>query len=231
MTNYRNGNISWAADPTIEDAIVMNRRFLFRFLILPVLAIGLGSTGLVGKAQAEDPSSVISSVANKAISQIANGGSWSSRRSAARSIVSSRFDVRGAARFAAGSAWKSASSNDQSAYASAFEAMLVERLLDIFEDYSGETIKVVRASQDSNNGKYYNVDTVVQGSGRNIDVAWRLRVSGGKLKAIDVKPKGLSMLQAIRKEYKSVLSRNGGDLGDLASQIRTIVDKSVAKRS
>jgi phospholipid transport system substrate-binding protein len=209
----------------------MMTRISVQFLLLFFVTI-VGSVGLTEQAKAEDPKRVIESVADYAISNIANGGSWSSRRSAARQIVSSRFDVKGAGRFALGSGWKKASKSEQSAYIKAFEATLVERMLDIFEDYSGETIRVVRASKDANNGKYYNVSSVVQMSnGNSIPVDWRLRSRSGRLLAIDVKPKGLSMLQAIRKEYKSVLSRNGGDLQDLVEQMKTLVARSKSKRS
>ena len=73
-------------------------RFLFVFLLAIV-----ANANVTSEARAEDPKRVIESVADYAISQIANGSSWSSRRSAARQIVTSRFDVRGAGRFALGS--------------------------------------------------------------------------------------------------------------------------------
>ncbi len=209
---------------------MMNRLSVQLFLMFFVTLAG--SMNFAVEAKAEDPKAVIETVADYAISQIANGGSWSSRRAAARQIVSSRFDVRGAGRFALGSSWKKASKSEQSAYISAFEQTLVERVLDIFEDYSGETIRVIRASKDANNGKYYNVSSVVQMSnGNSIPVDWRLRTRSGRLLAIDVKPKGLSMLQAFRKEYKSVLSRNGGSVSDLIEQMNTLVARSKSKRS
>ena len=209
----------------------MTRRISIQFLFLLFVTL-MGSSTFVGSAHAEDPKRVIESVANYAITNIANGGSWSSRRSAARRIVTSRFDIKGAGRFALGKNWKKASVSEQSAYVQAFEDTLVERMLDIFEDYSGETIRVVRATQDANNGSYYNVASVVQlNNGSSIPVDWRLRTRNGRLMAIDVKPKGLSMLQAFRKEYGSVLSRNGGSVADLVEQMRDLIARSKNKRS
>jgi phospholipid transport system substrate-binding protein len=53
-----------------------------------------------------------------------------------------------------------------------------------------------------------------------LDIAWRVRPKGDSFKIVDVMVEGVSMSQTQRKEYASVIRRNGGQVEGLLAEMR-----------
>ena len=206
---------------------------LQRILLVSFLAFFMSLGSLVSSvAQAEDPAQVVQSVSDRAVAKIGKGGSWSSRRSVAKSIVRNRFDANLIGRLSLGPYWKNASKSERKLYLKTFEVSLTEYFLEVFSGYAGEKLKVVRSSKDSRNPKYHVVHSLLhQANGPKAKVDWKLYKRGGHFVAVDIKVKGLSLVHSYKLEYTRYLKRHNGNMGKLIEWMEKDIRKNKAARS
>jgi phospholipid transport system substrate-binding protein len=204
----------------------MNVRPSFLFRPLGALVGLILLTGVAaGNVRAADPGAFVQSLGNQAIAQLTDRSLTEQERERRfRVLLTQNFDIPAIGRFVLGRYWKTASSAQQSAFLKTFEDVLVKRFTPMFAKYGGETFQICRVVQDPD-PKYATVCSVVNSpDGQPVNVYWRTRQSGGKLKIIDVVVEGASMAITLRSEYASVIQSNGGSVDALISSLRQKIE-------
>jgi phospholipid transport system substrate-binding protein len=122
-------------------------------------------------------------------------------------VLGQAFDLPAMARFAAGSGWGSLSSAEQQSLVRAFTRMTVATYAHNFDGYSGERFTVEGVET---RGPDKLVKTRLASSGGGHTLTYRMRLSGGSWKAIDVYYDGaVSSIMGQRSEFAGTL-RSGG---------------------
>ncbi len=144
-----------------------------------------------------------------------------------RAMVDEYFAGQAIARFVLGrSNWRRATEEQREEYLVLFEKMIVERYVDSFANYSGETLNItgvdVRSEQD------YLVETQLErpGATQAVKVVWRLRrAKTGEFKVVDIFVNGLSLSVTQQKEFSAVIRNNGNSIDALLVTMRDIIEK------
>jgi phospholipid transport system substrate-binding protein len=119
--------------------------------------------------------------------------------------------------------WRRATPEQREEYLKLFENMLLERYVDGFKDYSGETLEISRAEKRQEND--FIVHTMLKRpGGEPVNVGWRVGVGerdGQKIfKIVDIIVNGLSMALTQQKEFNSVILNNGNSVESLLEKMR-----------
>ncbi|MBM3618321.1 MAG: ABC transporter substrate-binding protein [Alphaproteobacteria bacterium] len=136
-------------------------------------------------------------------------------------------DVKWIGRFVLGTAWRSATPEQQEAYLDAYGKFLVKNYTSNFAEYGGETFVVTTARAEDRAGEFF-VRTEIQRKGGqpNVIVDYRLRAEDGKkvdFKVFDIIVEGVSLIATQRSEFASVVNRQG--LDKLISALKAKTDK------
>lgn len=194
-------------------------------LILCVFLISAPS-GAAAKS-AEDAARFIESLADTAVEELADTSRSEEERAERFShILDDAFAVEAISRFVLGRYWRAASEEERERFISAFQSMVLQRFLPLFENYSQDDYEVRRARTDPNNPDLFLVESRISDpeSGQMVPVTWRVRPTEGSFEIIDVVAEGVSMAITLRSEYGSVIQRAGGLL-PLIEQIERNVER------
>jgi phospholipid transport system substrate-binding protein len=123
-------------------------------------------------------------------------------------VVEQTYDLPLMTSLVVGSSWATISPGDQQALIAAFERMTIANYAKNFDDYSGEKFIVDPAAQPHGTDKVV-MSKLITG-GQTIPFNYRMRLSGGTWKVIDVYLNGfVSELATKRSDYGSTLSSGG----------------------
>lgn len=86
-----------------------------------------------------------------------------------------------------------------------------------FEEYTNETIKVIKVIKESNN-TYYAQTKLLRSNAESININYRLRQTDSGFKIIDIEALDISLVETQRAEMRSVISRHG--LPELFKRLR-----------
>ena len=153
--------------------------------------------------------------------------SSSDRRQAIAKILHQGFDMPWIARFVLGRNWRLANPKQKKEYLDLFQAIIEHTYSRQFTDYSGQKIGVL-GHKIGTRKKYIFVRSRIydpEQSNINISVNWRLVPHGNSFKIVDVVIEGVSMGVTQRKEYASVLQRNGNSISALIEAMRQSLAK------
>lgn len=163
---------------------------------------------------------LIRSMAETVIAILANKGlPRTQREERFRTIYRANFDHAIIAASVMGPPWRSASPAAREAYLQVFETYIAKVYAAQLSTYSGEKLEITRAEADGP-GATIESRIVDPKSGRTVDIKWRLRPTGGKLKVRDVLIENISMAQTQRREFAAVLQQRGGKAEGLTAAIR-----------
>ncbi len=145
-----------------------------------------------------------------------------------RQLMHEYFAVKGIAQWVLGKHWPRATPEQQSEYLRLYEDLMIAMYVDRFTTYQGETLEIVRT--DVIDGKDAVVHSVIArpSSGEPLKVEWRVRARGGEFKVVDIMVEGVSMGQAQRSEFASVISQKGGDVGAFLTELRKRIHHSAS---
>ena len=137
-----------------------------------------------------------------------------------RTLLNNNFAVDAIGRWVLGRYWRKATKEEQEEYSALFEDLIVATYVNRFEEFSGETLKVIKAI--SQNGKDAIVKSeIIRPAGQPpVRVDWRVRSPNGAYKIVDVLVEGVSMSQTQRSEFSSVIKREGGEIAGLLTALR-----------
>jgi phospholipid transport system substrate-binding protein len=149
-----------------------------------------------------------------------------------RILLNENFDVTRICRFVLGRHARSASQNEMAEFKRLYEDIVVLTYAHLFASYAGEGFKVKREVGDPGD-RYKLVLTEVQPGGGKppIKLDWQVKINGHSYAVVDIRVEGASMAITQREEYTSVLDKNGGDIADLLSQLRSKVARLRADRA
>ena len=133
-------------------------------------------------------------------------------------MVRQDFDVTGICRFVLGPYWRVASPAQRQQFCDGFADRLVrfygQRLAQ-----SGSGNFVVTGSRTGSDGAIVT-SRIIPPQGAPIAVDWRLGISDGVYKIVDVAIDGVSMALAQRSEITALIAREGGQLGVVLATMR-----------
>jgi len=162
----------------------------------------------------------IDSMGKRAIGFLGNGSlSQKQKEREFRKLLKSSFDMKTIGRFSLGRYWKASSSAQQKEYLKLFEDMVVEVYAARFSEYKGQKLDVRNARPDGKN------DSIVQSyilddSGNEFSIDWRVRYKNGQYKIVDVVIEGVSMTVTQRSDFSSVIQRGGGNVDVLLAHLK-----------
>lgn len=201
----------------------MHRR---QFIIVPLVAALLAFAPLGARAEVsnEEVKAFVNSMASSAINSLTGQDiAREVRKERFRVLVHDFFAIKSIGKWVLGRHWRRASPEQREEYLKLFENMLLERYVDGFKDYSGESLEISRAEKRQEND--FIVHTMLKRpGGQPVEVSWRVGVGerDGKsiFKIVDIIVNGLSMALTQQKEFNSVISNNGNSVESLLEKMR-----------
>ena len=184
---------------------------IIRRLILSLALVAM--TGLASvafaTAQTGEASQFIRQLGDDAISTLQSPGITLEEREARfRGILRAGFDVPFIGRFVLGRYWKQTPEDVRNDYLNLFSEYVLQIYSARLGGYAGETLTVISERQAGT--KDVVVATRIdRPSGPPISAEWRVRVTDGRPRIIDVSVEGVSMVVTQRQEFASVIQRNG----------------------
>ncbi len=192
-----------------------------------ILIVALSAAG-AARATVNDASYFINQLGNQAINTLrATNLTLDQREARFRGLLSQSFDLRFIGRFVLGRYWRDATPDQKNDYIALYGEYLLQTYSARLGGYSGETLTITGARRA--NDKDIVVSTVLaRPSGRPIAADWRVRMSDGRYRIIDIMIEGISMAITQRSEFASVTQRGGLD-GLLSSlRARTAITSETA---
>ena len=190
--------------------------FLAVCVSLPILAAAVAPVA----AEPTTPSEFIESLAGRAIEALKANATREDRETRFHALFRDYFAVDAIAKWTLGRYWNQATEAQRDEYLKLFENLIVATYVERFKDYQGEQVRVVKAASAGEDDVLVQSEIIRPEGGEPVSVGWRVRVHEGKFKIVDVLAEGVSMSQAQRSEFASVIRRNGGDLDALLAELR-----------
>lgn len=127
-------------------------------------------------------------------------------------LVIPHFDFASMAKWVLGSNWRGASDGQREAFVNQFRTLLVRTYAKALLEYSDEDVRFLR-SEGSPDSNVVIVKTEVDqpGGGAPVPIHYRMHVSGGDWKVVDVSVDGVSLVSTYRGSFASEVSKGGLD--------------------
>lgn len=192
--------------------------FLFAFLVAFV------SPPAKAEVTNDEVKAFVNSMASSAINSLTGQDiARDVRKERFRTMIHDFFAIKSIGKWVLGRHWRRATAEQREEYLNLFENMLLERYVDGFKDYSGESLEISRAEKRQEND--FIVHTVLKRpNGDPVEVSWRVGVGerdGQKIfKIVDIIVNGLSMALTQQKEFNSVILNNGNSVDSLLEKMR-----------
>lgn len=208
-------------DTQVGLRMLSKTRFVAGCLVL-LVAVLAGPTHAQSNEKAAQASRFIEGLADEAVSALtAPNVSPEEREQRFKDLLNENFAVTTIGQWVLGRYWAKATVEERREYLRLFEDMIIITYLNRFKRYSGESLSVTRSLVDDQSGDVMVFSQIKRPAGSQpLDVAWRVRPKGNSFKIVDVMVEGVSMSQTQRKEYASVIRRNGGQVEGLLAEMR-----------
>ncbi len=174
-------------------------------------------------ASADNASGFVADLANRAI-QIMREGDRSAvdRQQRFGGLMNEDFDLPKIARTVLGRYWRGTSDNDREAFTIAFAEYMSRMYSERFADYSADTFRVTEQRADGAGTTLVSSVITRAATGQPVNVDWSVTQTADGYKVTDIGAGGVSLSQALREEFSSVI-RQGGGVAFLTLQLRTKV--------
>ncbi len=202
--------------------------FARRVLRVVGLAVVLGVAGVDASGRADDGADkarmFIESLAERAIAALAvTDIAREQREERFRSLLAEHFDVKTIGRWVLGRYWKKATPAEQDEYLQLFEDLIVVTYANRFSEYKGETLSVLKTVAGGKRDIIVRSELIQPHGSQPVSVDWRVRPRGNGLKIVDIMVEGISMGLTQRKEFASVIRKNGGQVEALLVELRKLL--------
>jgi phospholipid transport system substrate-binding protein len=199
-----------------EKMIAMRALSLTLILALFLFAAATPSFAKGGDSPA---AGFVQKLGDKALTSLtAKGLPKGERGRRVRTLLNDNFDIPTIGKFVLGTHWKEATDAQRAEYTKLFEDMIVETYTQRFQDYSGQSFKVL--SSESSGNDTMVMSQIVQKDGPPVDVDWRVRNKGGGMKIVDVLVDKISMSVTQRDDFDGVIQSGGGNVDALLNSLR-----------
>ncbi|MBF0250656.1 MAG: ABC transporter substrate-binding protein [Alphaproteobacteria bacterium] len=208
---------------------MITRRFAFAALTVWAMALWCAPASATATPNGESAASAfIESLAQEAVQALTvKDVTFDDRLKRFRQLFAANFDVPIIGKWVLGRYWNKASDAEKDEYFKLFEEYVAITYVNRFDQYSGESIKVVKTVSETGSDTIVYSEIHRPTGGEPIRVDWRVRSESDVYKIIDVYVQGISMSQTQRKEFASVIRNNGGEVKGLIDEMR----KQIAKLS
>jgi phospholipid transport system substrate-binding protein len=199
---------------------LLQRRAILMLSLTAALVLSLAPSRFLTRAWADDPMSVVKTTVNQALGVLGDKSTpLAQRQDKLRQIVAATFDFTEMAKSALGYHWKEITPAQQQEFTNAFIAFIEDSYLSKINDYSGQQVNFLRASNEG--AQYAQVNTdIVQPKGEAIHVNYRLLQENGTWKIYDVTVDAISIIANYRNQFNRVMNNKGYDtlISDLKSK-------------
>jgi len=187
----------------------LRRRAFGIFTSMALLVLSLAPSRFLAPAMADDPMSVVKVTVNQALDVLRDTSSpLAQRQDKLRQIVAQTFDFKEMAKSALGYHWKDLTPAQQQEFTDAFVAFIEDSYLSKINDYRGQQVSFLRASNDGPQYAQVNTD-IVQPKGDSIHVNYRLLQENGTWRIYDVTVDAISIIQNYRVQFNRVMNSKG----------------------
>jgi phospholipid transport system substrate-binding protein len=127
-------------------------------------------------------------------------------------LVIPHFDFPSMSKWVLGSNWRTASDAQRQAFVDQFRTLLVRTYAKALLEYSEEEIRFLR-SEGNPESNVVIVKTEVDqpGGGPAVPIHYRMHISGGDWKVVDVSVDGVSLVSTYRGSFASEINKGGLD--------------------
>jgi phospholipid transport system substrate-binding protein len=199
---------------------LLQRRAILMLSLTAALVLSLAPSRFLTPAWADDPMSVVKTTVNQALEVLRDKSTpLAQRQDKLRQIVAATFDFSEMAKSALGYHWKEITPAQQQEFTNAFIAFIEDSYLSKINDYSGQQVNFLRASNEG--AQYAQVNTdIVQPKGEAIHVNYRLLQENSTWKIYDVTVDAISIIANYRNQFNRVMNNKGYDtlISDLKSK-------------
>jgi phospholipid transport system substrate-binding protein len=199
---------------------LLQRRAILMMTLTAALVLSLAPSRFLTPAWADDPMSVVKTTVNQALEVLRDKSTpLAQRQDKLRQIVAATFDFSEMAKSALGYHWKEITPAQQQEFTNAFIAFIEDSYLSKINDYSGQQVNFLRASNEG--AQYAQVNTdIVQPKGEAIHVNYRLLQENATWKIYDVTVDAISIIANYRNQFNRVMNNKGYDtlISDLKSK-------------
>ena len=181
----------------------MTRRNIFLF----AAALTFALAG-VSRSEPMSPTQQVQVVVDEVIAILKDSSQQGeTRRQAIRNAIAPHFDFRSMSQSALSVNWKKASPAQQDEFVELFKKLLENVYIVSMEEYAGQT---VRYGKEKIKGKRASVETfILQPSGVETPVIYRVRLNQGKWFAYDVVVEGISLVSNYRSTFRTIAQKEG----------------------
>lgn len=130
-------------------------------------------------------------------------------------LLTANFDIPRISRFVLGRYWTTASDAEREEFSRLFQRWVVRTYSARFNDYAGETVKMVGTKPQSETDVIVETEIIHPNGAPPLKLDWRLRHGSDGFKVIDIDVEGVSMALTEKEEFASVIQRNGGTVANL----------------
>ncbi len=184
------------------------------------IVLSLAPSRFLVPAWADDPMSVVKTTVNQALDVLRDKNTpLAQRQDKLRQIVAATFDFTEMAKSALGYHWKDITPAQQQEFTTAFVAFIEDSYLSKINDYSGQQVNFLRASNEG--AQYAQVNTdIIQPKGDAIHVNYRLLQENSTWRIYDVTVDAISIIANYRNQFNRVMNNKGYDtlIADLKSK-------------
>lgn len=147
-----------------------------------------------------------------------------------RQLLHSYFALDAIGRWALGRYWRQATASEQQKYLRLFEDFVVYGYVERFSEYSDETIRIVRAVDNSDGSAMVYSQVERANSNQPVSVNWRVsRDSSGTMRMTDVVIENVSLSQTYRSDFASAMQQQDGSITGLLTVLRQRIDAQKAQ--
>ncbi|MBV1885907.1 MAG: ABC transporter substrate-binding protein [Parvibaculaceae bacterium] len=174
----------------------------------------------------------VDNLASSAITILASDSTPEVREDEFRTLFVANLDMRRIGLFTLGQYARTPTPAQKTEYLELVKEFIVKIYSGRLNEFSNETVKVLRATPKGKKGKQFLVRSQINfTTGREpVSVVWWLLKDGDTFKVFDVQVVGIWMAQEQRAAFASVISKNNGDFNALLTDLKRQIGEASADK-
>jgi len=190
----------------------LQRRAIVMLTVTAALVVSLAPSRFIAPAWADDPMTVVKTTVDQALEVLRDKQApLAQRQDKLRQIVATTFDFTEMAKSALGYHWKQITPAQQQEFTSAFVAFIEDSYLSKINDYRGQQVAFLRATNEGPQYAQVVTDIIQPGGKESIHVNYRLLQEGNTWKIYDVTVDAISIIANYRNQFNRVMNNKGYD--------------------
>lgn len=127
-------------------------------------------------------------------------------------VVKPHFDFVSMSKWVLGKKnWRGASEKQREQFIAELRTLLIRTYGKALLEYSGQSIEYLPTKENSNSNLIVVKTKIHQNNSKEIPIDYRMHISGGQWKIVDIVVNGLSLVSTYRVSFASEIKKNGFD--------------------